>query len=202
MSKLTLRKAVERLHKDGDPIAVAIIRIRRAVAAREILTYGLLVGREQWGEWFEAEQFVNPYHWEIAAKIDWEQSTIEAATPYEIDENDEIWMYYSRITLDPEAFDRVFFPDKAKPSDDKQLIEPKRPPIAISEVKSWLDREYGDKPRPGVHELRAAAKTYDSRVTRTLLEFAAAEKWPEPRRRGRPSGADNVQKKCAGKVQE
>jgi hypothetical protein len=179
MTAITLRKAVELLIKDGDPAEVAVLRIRRALAAGEIESFGRAVGREQLVadlyEIYDVEQPIGRDAWQTAERVDWEHSAIDVPD-YEHGSVE----HRSRIILHREAFDRVFFPAKPeKPSC-------RNPPIAISEVRTWLDKEYSGKPRPRVHDLRAAAKAHDARITRTLLESVAAEKWPEPRRRGRP----------------
>ena len=203
MSKITLRKAVELLHKDGDPIDVAVIRIRRVAAIGHLRSWGLAVGWESsgpLGEYFELEQIITSYTWNNGARVDWEHSTIEMSKPYEWDEESGcFYMYFCRIVLNRDDFDRAFFPDKAKPAVERPIE--RKPSISISEVKNWLDREYNGKARPGVHEMRAAAKAYDPRIKRDLLTIAATAKWPEPRRRGRPSGTDNVPENTRKNVQ-
>ena len=82
MSKITLRKAVELLHKGGNSIEVAVIRLRQAATAGRIRSWGLSIGKELCGndaEYFETEH-VNAGKYYCAwnyGKIDWEHSTIE-----------------------------------------------------------------------------------------------------------------------------
>jgi hypothetical protein len=196
MSKITLCHAVELLHKDGDPIDVAVTRIRAAAAAGKIRSWGLLIGQQQFGgdliEHFETKQVheAQYYHAWNYGKIDWEHSAIEIPAPYGYDEKD--WCYYSyfsRIELSRDAFDRVFFPDKVKPA---EVNEPEYPQhVSVSYAVSWLDQTYDGKPRPSVRELWAAAKAHNPPIPRALLELAEARKWPEPRPKGR-------RRKCAG----
>ena len=67
------------LHKDGDPIDVAVIRIRRAAAARKIRSRGLLVGQDSApaARLVESEDTPTNWWWNYAERIDWEHSAIE-----------------------------------------------------------------------------------------------------------------------------
>jgi hypothetical protein len=186
---ITLRQAVELLHKDGDPIDVAVIRIRRAAAARKIYSRGLLIGQDcgPWPDWFEEEDTPNQWWWNYAERIDWEHSAIELSEAQQYcEETGYRFMYFSRVTLDRDDFDRVFFPDRAV-AEPVEIEQP--PPMPLAEVKAFLMSLYGGKPYPGVKEVERAAKQYDSRITRKMIEMTEPEIWPEGRPKpGRRTG--------------
>jgi hypothetical protein len=184
---IPLRKAVELLHEGGDPIDAAIIRIRSAAGTMRtgrIRSWGLAVGFDASGppgEYFEDEQEITPYCWNHGGRVDWEHSTIEMAESQQYEEdNGCYYMYFCRIVLNREDFDRVFFPDRViEPAADIQ------PSISRAALRKWMDVKY-DGARPRVHDLEAAAKAeFGSRVTRSQIRDVATEKWGEPTK-GRP----------------
>lgn len=180
---ITLRNAVELLHKDGDPIDVAVIRIRRAAAARKIRSRGLLVGHDSgpWPDWFEEEDTPTQWWWNYAERIDWENSAIELSEQQQYcEESGCRFMYYSRVALDRDDFDREFFPQKVRPKD-----KPKKN-YALAEVQKWAENAYPEgTPRPGQEEFVTASIANFPGLQRDRMRQFYKKKWGETRP-GRP----------------